>query len=209
MKLEHLNKDLYDIFQTIEFEDGGSIEITGTDRFSDDLRVELAINTGIEGQRQLWEIQINGVRADSLKSDLANRIELFEEHPLLWPYNQFQTNLYFGQPTKRPYELFADVYQLHIQETKKWFSLDKFINKDVSIIELCKSPAGLFASGPIKLLEAYKTKLEMHEMNPTIVGGHHPKHWRNNQWVEEKDQLKVLVIGDSYVVGETFEFSRA
>jgi hypothetical protein len=208
MTLEQLSKDLYDIFETIEFEEDGSIYITGTDRYSDDLRVEFSINTGIDGQSQLWEIQINGTRADLIKSDFAKRIELIDEHPLLWPYSQFQTSLYFGRPTSRPYELFVDIYQTHLELTKKWFSFDKFINGNISIIDLCKSNTGLFASGPVKLLEEYKKVLETHEMNPTIIGGHNPKHWTNDKWVEETEKLRVLIIGDSYVVGETFEFNR-
>jgi hypothetical protein len=209
MRLNKLNKELDDILLTLEFEEGGGVHITGTDWFSDDLRVEFAINTGIDGKSQLWEIQINGVRTNLIKSDFADRIELFEEHPLLWPYNQLQTSLYFGRPTKKPYELFEGLYRVHLQETKKWFSFDEYINANVPIIDLCKSATGLLASGPIKLLEAYKKELESHEMNPTIVGGHNPEHSTNNQWIAEKAQLKVLVIGDSYVVGETFEFSRA
>ena len=205
MRLNKLNKELDDILSTLEFEEGGGIHITGTDWYSDDLRVEFAINTGIDGKSQLWEIQINGVRTNLIKSDFADGIELFEEHPLLWPYNQLQTSLYFGRPTKRPYELFEGLYRVHLQETKKWFSFDKYINANVPIIDLCKSTTGQFASGPIKLLEAYKKELESHEMNPTIVGGYNPE----DSTKKEKAQLKVLVIGDSYVVGETFEFSRA
>lgn len=208
MTLEQISKDLYDIFETLEFEEGGSVRITGTDRYSHDLRVEFSINTGVDGQSQLWEIQINGVRADLIKSEFADRIELFEEHPLLWPHTKFQTSLYFGRPTKRPYELFADIYRTHLKTTEKWFPFETFVNSNIPIIDLCKSTTGLFANGPVNLLEEYKKELESHEMNPTIVGGHNPKRWTHDQWVEEKKSLRVLVIGDSYVVGETFDFSR-
>ncbi len=208
MTFEQLSKDLYDIFETVEYDEDGSVHITGTDRFSDNLRVEFSINTGIGGHNQLWEIQINGVRTDLIKSDFAYRIELFDEHPLLWPYTQLQTSLYFGRPTNRPYELLADIYQTHLGFTKRWFAFDKFINGNITVTELCKSTSGLFASGPVKLLEEYKKVLEKYDMNPTIIGGQNPKHWTNDKWVEEKERLSVLVIGDSYIVGESFEFSR-
>lgn len=207
--MHKLNKELDEIISKLEFEEGGGIRITGIDWYSDDVRVEFSINTGVDGQSQLWEIQINGVRSNLIKSEYADRIELFEEHPLLWPFNQLQTSLYFSRSTARPYELFESLYRVHMQVTKKWFSFDKYINTNVSIIELCKSTAGLFASGPIMLLAAYKKEFETHAMSPTIVGGYDPKNRVNNQWIEEKDQLKVLIIGDSYVVAETFEFSKA
>jgi hypothetical protein len=208
MTLEELNKDLHAIFETIEYEEGGSVYITRTDRFSDDLKVEFSIHTGVDGQSQLWEVQITGVRAVSITSGFSDKIDLFDEHPLLWPYNQFQTSLYFARSSKHPYQLFASIYHIHMQETKKWFPLEKFINGNIPIVDLCKSTSGLFASGPINLLEAYKRTLEIHEMNPTIVGGHNPEQRTNRRWVVENAKLKALVIGVSYVIGETFVFNR-
>ena len=208
MRLETLNKELEDIFSTVEYEEDGGINITGTHWYSHDLRIEFVIRTGNEGQSQLWEAQIGGVREDSIKSDFADKLELFEEHPLLWTYNQRQTNLYFGRPTDRPYELFVNIYNIHRQLTRNRIPFDKYLNTALTTIELCKSTTGLFAKGPIKLMEAYKEELERHNMNPTIVGEHKPKRWLNGHQVDETEIVKVLVIGDSYVVGEIFDFQR-
>jgi hypothetical protein len=209
MRLETLNKELEDIFSTLEYEEDGGINIIGTDWSSDGLRIEFVIKTGNEGQSQLWKIQIGGVREDLIKSDFADKLELFEEHPLLWAYNQRQTNLYFGRPTDRPYELFVNIYNIHQQLTKNRIPFHKCLNNALTTIELCKSTTGLFAKGPIKILEAYKEELERHNMNPTIVGGHNPKRWLDGHQVDETEIVKVLVMGDSYVIGETFDFQRA
>ena len=40
MRLETLNKELEDIFSTVEYEEDGGIHITGTDWYSDDLRID-------------------------------------------------------------------------------------------------------------------------------------------------------------------------
>jgi hypothetical protein len=208
MRLNGLSKELEDIFSTVEYEEGGGIHITGTDWYSDDLRVEFVINTGNERQSQLWEVEIGGVREDLISSDFADRLELFEEHPLLWKYNQRQTNLYFGKGTERPHELFVNIYNIHIQLTMNRIPFHKFVNGGVSTIELCKSTSGLFAKGPIKIMEAYMAELERHHMNPTIVGGHNPKRWLNGYQVDETEIVKVLVVGKSYVVGQTFDFRR-
>ncbi|MCH6198236.1 hypothetical protein MMU07_01485 [Aquiflexum sp. LQ15W] len=208
MRLETINKELECIFSTVEFEENGEIHITGADWYSDDLRIEFVIKTGIEGQSQLWEAQISGVREDLIKSDFADKLELFEEHPLLWTYNQRQTNLYFGRPTERPYELFVNIYNIHLQVTRNRIPFDKFLNNTLATIEICKSTMGLFAKGPIKIMEAYKEELERHNMNPSIVGGHNPKRWLDGHQVDETEIVKVLVMGDSYVVGETFDFQR-
>jgi hypothetical protein len=208
MNLYALNKELEAILASLEFEENGGIHITGTDWYSDDLKVEFAIKTGVEGQNQLWEVQISGVRDELIKSDITDKMELLDEHPLLWTYNQWQTSLYFGNPTTKPYELFANIYDVHIKETANSIPFNKFINTHLPIIELCKSSAGLFASGPLKLMEAYKKELEAHGMNPTIVGGHNPKRWQNGHQVDETEIVKILIIGKSYVIGQTFDFVR-
>lgn len=208
MRLETFNKELEDIFSMVEYEENGGINITGTDWYSDVLRIEFVIKTGNEGQSQLWEVQIGGVREYLIKSNFATKLELFEEHPLLWTYNQQQTNLYFGRPTDRPYELFANIYNIHQQLTKNGISIEKYLNNTLATIELCKSTTGLFARGPIKVMEAYKEELERHNMSPTLVGGHNPKRRMNGHQVDATAIVKVLVIGDSYVVGETFDFQR-
>ena len=208
MRLERLHKELEDIFSTLEYEEDGGIRITGTAWNSDELRVEFAIKTGKEGQSPLWKVQINRVREDLIKSDFADKLELFEEHPLLWAYNQRQTNLYFGKGTERPYELFVNIYNIHRQLTQNRIPFGKYVNRALSTIELCKSTTGLFAEGPINMMEAYKEELERHNMNPTIVGGHNPTRWLNGHQVDETGIVKVLVIGDSYVIGETFDFQR-
>jgi hypothetical protein len=208
MRLETFNKELENIFSTPEFEEEGGIFISGTHWFSDDLKIEFVIKTGVEQQKQLWEVQVKGVRDELIKSDTADKLELFEEHPLLWTYNQRQTNLYFGQSTSRPYELFTDIYAIHLRLTKNWIPFNKNINTNVSIIDLCKSPSGLFASGPNKLMEQYQKILMSHDMNPTIVGGHYPKRWKNGYKVDETEIVNVLVLGESYVIGESFDFNR-
>jgi hypothetical protein len=208
MRLATLNKELEDIFSTVEYEEDGGIRITRTNMYSDDLRVEFAIKTGKAGQSPLWEVHINGVREDLIKSDFAHKLELFEEHPLLWAYNQRQSNLYFGKGTERPYELFVNIYSIHSQLTQNLIPFDKYVNGALSTIELCKSTSGLFAVGPIKIMEGYKGELEMHKMNPTIVSGHNPKRWLNGHQVDETGMAKILIIGASYVIGETFDFQR-
>ncbi|MEJ1242553.1 hypothetical protein WBG78_30700 [Chryseolinea sp. T2] len=208
MDIETLNKELNDIFSTEEFEEDGGVYITGTDWYSDDLRVEFVIKPGDNSDNQLWEVQIVGVREELIKSTFGDKLELLDEHPLLWAFSQVQTDLYFTNPTTRPFELFSAIYEIHRRESKNWLPLDKFINKEISPIELCKSKSGLFAKGPLKLLEKYQEVLEQHGMTPSLFGKRNPKRWTNDQWVEETEILRVMILGDSYVIGESFDFKR-
>jgi hypothetical protein len=95
-----------------------------------------------------------------------------------------------------------------LQETMNWMPIEKYLNSGLSIMKLCTSTSGLFARGPIQLMEAYKVELELHEMKPTIVGAHHPQKNVNEYDVEEMVNIKVLFIGDSYIIGQSFRFKR-
>ncbi|HNP77527.1 MAG: hypothetical protein U0289_06145 [Cyclobacteriaceae bacterium] len=202
-----ISKELNDILSATDFESGG-IQITGADWGLEDARIQFAINTGVEGESQRWEIQIKGVREDLIKSDVADKLELFDEHPLLWTYTQRQCNLYFGSPTERPDELFVNIYNIHRKLTRNRTPFDRYINKALYEIDLCKSASGLFARGPIKIMEAYQQELARHQMRPTMVGEYNPKRWLNGYQVDETEIVKVLVIGDLYIIGEAFDFKK-
>lgn len=208
MLLEQLIKELNDIFTSIDFEENGGLYISKAEWTSDDLRLVIVIKTGVDDQKQLREIQVKGVRDELIKSDLAESMNLYEEHPLLWSHNQMQVSLYFSQPTNRPHELLTDITALHNRKTANWIRLEKYLNSGLTAIELCKSNSGLFARGPINLLEEYKSVLEVFSMHATILNGHNPKRWVNGYQVDETEILKVLVIGNSYIIAESFDFIR-
>lgn len=208
MNNELLNKDLLEILSTVHFDENGGVRITGTDWYEDNLRIEFVITPGDSIKDQLWEVQINGVREDLIKSEFANKLELVEEHPLLWTYNQVGTELFFTKQTEKPDELFTSIYEIHMRETRGWLELHKFINKTISFKSLCRSNSGQFARGPVKLMEKYGDELSKHKMNPSFYGQHHPKRWTNDQWIEESEPMKALIIGRSYVVAENFDFKR-
>jgi hypothetical protein len=135
-------------------------------------------------------------------------LELLEEHPLLWEHMYTQSDLYFSKAATNPFELFVSIYQVHSKTTKDWIPFEKFINSGLTFLDLCKSTNALFAKGPTKLLEAYSVELDKFGMQANIFGKRNPKRWKIDQWVEESDPLSVLIIGKSYVVAESFDFTR-
>lgn len=210
MELSELNTELSDLFSSIEFEENGGIHITGADWYADDLKLEFAINTGVANEHQLWEAQISGVRDELIKSDWVDELVLTDEHPLLWQFNNVQTDLYFSKSTQKPFELLNSILETHLATTKGWYDLQKFINSNsyLSLIELCKSSNALFAKGPKKILELYAKILDEHQMKPNLFGDRSPKRWTGEQWIEETEPLNVLLIGKSYVIAEQFDFER-
>ncbi len=41
-----------------------------------------------------------------------------------------------------------------------------------------------------------------------LLGEYNPKRWLNGYQVDETEIVKVLVIGDSYIIGEAFDFKK-
>jgi hypothetical protein len=209
MELHELNSRLADIFSSIEFEEDGGVHITGTDWYSGDLKLEFSVRTGNGDEHQLWEAQITGVRDDLIKSDLADWMQLMEDHPLLWRFNDIQSELYFSQSTDRPYELINSVLEIHRKTVGNWYRLNKFINYgNLPFVDLCKSSNALFARGPKKILTAYAGVLGDFQMKPNLFGDRNPKRWIDNKWVDETETLQILIIGESYVIAERFDFER-
>lgn len=197
------------ILNSIEFEDNGSINITGTDWYSDDVRIEFVIRTGIEQDSQLWEVQIEATRSDLIKSEHFHSMSLSFDHPLLWPFKQFQTNLYFARKTEQPFEVFFKLSEVHQELCAEWIPFGSVINSGVPTLKLLTSGAGMLAKGPLKLLSGYKTVLEQYDMGPTFAGGHEPKRWTGKEFIAESSNLKVLLLGNSFVVADNFTFARA
>ncbi|MEQ9440036.1 MAG: hypothetical protein RIG62_13355 [Cyclobacteriaceae bacterium] len=209
MELQELNSRLADIFSSIEFEEDGGIHITKTDWYSDDLKLEFTVRTGIDDEHQLWEAQITGVREELIKSDWADQMKLLEDHPLLWRFDDIQSELYFSQSTDRPYELISSILETHQKIVSNWYSLNEFINYGhLSFIDLCKSSNALFAKGPKKILSEYASILDAFNMRPNLFGDHNPKRWVDKKWVDETETLQILIIGKTFVIAENFDFER-
>lgn len=208
MTLNEIKLRFFDLFSTVEYEEDGGIQISKLDSLGDELAFELKIHTGINNDVQLCRAVVKGVREELIKLDWVDEIAIFDEHPLLWRYNNVHSELYFSRPSNKPFELFNDIFESHERVTKSWYTLKEFINRSsqVSLIQLCKSQNALFAKGPQKILKEYAKVLELHNMRPNLLGEYPPKRWKQKYWVDETEPLSVLVIGKSFVIAEGFEF---
>ena len=202
-------QNIWDVISSVDFEENGCLHITSADWCAGDLILHISVKTGIDDEHELWQVEVSSVREELIKSAYCESIALLDDHPLLWRYLSMQGCLYFGRPTKNVHELSMRVYDAHVKLTSGWYDLNTFINKNISLVELCSSQSGLFAEGPMEVLQEYKGQLDYFEMNPSIVDVHSPKRWSEGQWVDETNTLVVLIIGDSYVIAEHFIFSRA
>lgn len=198
----------HEILGTVEFEDDGWIAIEVARWHGDNLTLGLEARPGGDALHQHWEIECRGVRSSRLQRDLEGQIELLDEHPLLLPHREVHEQLFISSAPSNANAVAGDLWLAHRAATADWFAPESFFNPNVSLVILLEAGSGLLAEGPRSILEAYEEVLSFHGVRCNRIGGHDPVRWKNGSWMPESEALRVLVIGNSFVVAESFTLSQ-
>jgi hypothetical protein len=200
---EKLPKELFEVINTGEFEDDGDILIIGLDYQGNNLKVKISVDTGIQNEpKQLWELAIWELKKEKIELQWTNQIKFFQEHYLLWEFTERQTSLYFNGKTENPAELLTDIFRLHRQQFGHWYEVEKYLNNCLDLYALCKANIGLFARGPKRVLEEYYAILEKYNKNPHFHSDYNP------EYENYEKPLGLLIIGESFFIGEEFSFKK-
>ena len=198
---------LDEIFGSAEFEDDGWIAIDVARWQGDDLAVGLEVRPGGSAPHQHWEIACRGVRRSRLERQIEDRIELLDEHVLLLPHQQVHEQLFISSAPSNATAVVGDLWMAHRKVTADWLAAESLFNPHVSLVRLLEAGSGLLASGPRVILEAYEEVLNSHDIRFNRIGTRDPVWWKDGRWVPESEVLRVLVMGDSFVVAESFALS--
>ena len=174
-----------------------------------DLTVGLEVRPGGASPHQQWEIICRDVRRSRLERELESCIELLEEHALLLPHRQVHEQLFISSAPASAPAVVGDLWIAHRAATADWFDAEAFFNPHIGLVTLLESGNGLLASGPRAILEAYQDVLRSHEVRFNTIGARAPVWWKDGRWVPESEGLRVLIIGESFVVAESFALSLA
>lgn len=200
--------ELLKIVETGEFEDDGGLLITGLEYIANDLKVKFLVDPGyleIDGKKdQLWELQIGNLKRVKLEISWNSEIGLYSDHFLMWDFTKSWTDLYFNGKAKSPDKLLSDIYQIHNKRFGSWIGVENYLNAERDLYYLCNSQFGLFAKGPKEILEVYEGCLSSHNMNPHFLGDSKGPYSENSE-----TPLRLLMLGESYFIGETFKLTRA
>lgn len=202
--LDILPPTLKKLVESSNFENLGGITINKFERNSNDLTITFTITDGVreEGEEdQLWELSIQGVQATKVVIESTEQLSFYEDHFLLREYTEAWTSLYFNGEAEHPDRLLADIYGAHRANFGNWIEIEKYLNPLFSLSKLCTSPFGLFAKGPKSILEVYSDCLDKCHLNPHFLDS-------NTMVKEPEPPLRLLIIGDSYFIGEIFSFKR-
>ena len=206
---EILPKELLTVIENDELEWNGGAIITSIDYFADDAKIELSILLDrSEEKRQLWEVQLEGIRSENIRREWAEDIVVYDQHYLILEQMDLNSELYVKNPTPDSNKLFHDLYVHFLSKFEYDIPFDKYLNKASNIDFLLKMDNGLFAKGPKFILEEINTVLQNNKCETYYLGETPAKRWVNNQWIDESSNLIALTIGKSYFVAETISFER-
>jgi hypothetical protein len=175
-------------------ENNGNLEIIIMIQFS------ILSVPGVE-MTQYWQIDCSQVQKCIISPNTqiyAHEIMLSDKHCLLWNYIQSEKSLLVGTVealSSVEIETLAGCLFLKHQSL-----VDRWIPFEVSI-EVLGRGNDILATGPEEVINAYQQVLEKAGVQCSSYISANPRWYdREKGWIEEPQNLKALIIGESYVV---------
>ena len=196
-------------FSTLEFEETGAVFLDSVRWRGRACEIILDVRTGDDNDpRQAWRVQCTDARATRLSPGWRDGVHMFRAHPLLLPYTDAQAQLAFRGRPEQPWTVVGALWDAHRGATDGWFPFDGFLNRNVALPDLFAAEGGILAEGPRSVLDAYAQALQKCGLIPSLFGEHRPTRWLDGEKIPESEDVAVMIIGKSYVVGTGFEIAR-
>jgi hypothetical protein len=177
------------------------------EKFVIDLHLQY-VNDHNETVYQTWTIEAFGHRTNRISFEFIPFIDIQEEHPLLWEFTDIQCQLYFSGTCQNPSKLFYDLYHSHKATFKRYSCFNMQFTDENGQYDRFKYSSGLFAKGSKKLMQLYAGCLRENGLDFTIIGERPPTYWEEDGFVPKRKDLKVLFLGDTYIIATAFFFQR-
>ncbi|SPP65551.1 hypothetical protein [Nitrospira lenta] len=200
---------LISLTETGEFEDNGTIRFESAQGTQDGFLLDFGVNPGDETGEQRWRIRCSGVRDYRLHFEFTESIRVVSEHPILLPFVEQVTSLFFTGPAQNPLATVGALWECHRRLVGSWFPFERFLNLlPNGLSELLATSGGQLASGPVSVMKAYADVLTAHGVRLSMLPPRSLKYWNDGQWVIPNHTLHTLILESSYVVAETFDGER-
>ena len=149
-----------------------------------------------------WKISAKSVRTYSILNPFGDSIYFENDHILIKLQKDDNVNLYFNGKPSDPYLLMGKLFIAHQEVCQRWVPFDKYIRCGLSLLE---GGHGLLAQGPKILLDKYAEVLLSENIIVRDLKPDPAKWWDGNNWIEEKSNLFIFIVGESYFIAEQFE----
>jgi hypothetical protein len=205
-----LPKEIIDIPEGYT-EDDYNLYITSVDYSTNDLVFDITLEMDWfidkEDIFKQWKVRTTGHRKNHISFDRTAFIAITNDHPLLWEFTDLQCELYFSGQCKDPAMLFYHLYLTHKSLFKIYQPFNISFGDDTNTSTRFQYTNGLLAEGPKKLITKYADCLKQNGLDYSIIGERPATCWDGKQFVNENKNLKVFLLGDTYIIAEDFLFT--
>ncbi len=189
----------------------GGMSIESVTRRDDGMALQVRV-VEANAHSQAWSLSVGTVREHRIELGWCQELGLSDDHPLLWAHLDEQASIYFSKAATDPTATAGRLWSRHLRETDGWMPFHRFLNPEVPLIALLGTEAGLLATGPVRLLRAYGEELDAFGVPWSVAGQRPPTFWKpaseafmsGGAWRIEDQKLKVLTLGQSYLVAASF-----
>jgi hypothetical protein len=198
-----LPKELEMIFGSSDYNHDGWLVQKNLFFSEDKLQFDFVLHLGDEERtQQQWQMVVEGYKTSRFYPEkLGAYFQFYDNHFLLWEFQNIWTELYTKKASVNPETLLANLCVLHQKSFGSFLPFGCYFNGANNWLELCGSGFGLFSRGPAKILALYYDCLQSAGTEPYFLGQFNPD--------VENSELKLLIIGDCYFIGNDFHFKRS
>lgn len=177
----------------------------GYKRTSDGLIFTFSVVVTEDGEYRshFWKLICNDRKMRISREDIFPTFSHYSEHILLSEFKGEWSELFFRKAAKHPEKVLCDIYGLHKEVFQNFFPIEKFVVSDLN--QLCHLAGGCFSYGPMDILQYYYEILEKNGMEPYWLYTHQNGRGKNQ---ELNKNLRLMLFGDSYFIGENFRFEK-
>ncbi|MDN3019915.1 hypothetical protein PH210_27615 [Paenibacillus sp. BSR1-1] len=178
------------------------IHLVGFKKYLDKITVDINLTFyGEEEIQEEWKIVCENNGTHRFEFEVVEEWEIFSDHELLWDYNKEYVSIYFNGKTNSTTDVIGELYKAHYNNTEGYIPFGEYINHLVYRIDkLLDGGIGLFAYGPLNLLDSYRNVLTKYGYKTNV----YPLNYRNEKDYKKDTDYKLLVMGNSYVVAKNF-----
>lgn len=190
--------------QSVEFEESESWLYLDSIIWSGFSRLSLAITVCCGDELpESWNVLCDCVVAQHFRQHKSSSVDLTFDHPVLWPHNSAQKELYFSSKPSEPAAVFGSLAEAFLELVGPWFPISRFMNH-MPTIELLSRGHGLLASGPEPIIDRLAYVLHGYGVRHNILPLRYGRIAFNTDL-----PVRALVFDDSYVVAHSIEASRS
>ena len=196
LRVDDDSADLFVRLDSVDFREGDSVLLLSI------------LESDVGEVRSRWQVTTRELRDFRVMKPYDDLWVHDGDHVLARQHTEDRKTLYFrGTPTS-PVETLGNLMVAHRETAGDWIPFAQYINSCLATEDLLAGGFGQLAEGPVFLIDAYSQVLQDQGLAVSTVGPRSSLRWDGKCFLENREPLEVLIIGQSFFVAEGFEEER-